>query len=115
MVSPSQVENPVTPAVEDEATESAQRIFSFAIIVSAIRCTLTYVVFPFLLPFAGLADFGPYIGVLLAVVAIVSNTVSIRRMHRAHHPWRVPVSMINVSMIVLVSVLLIDDIRTLLF
>ncbi len=101
------------PAGDVEQTESAQRVFSFSILVSAIRCTLTYVVFPFLLPFVGLADFGPYIGVVVAVVAIVSNVISIRRMHRAQHPWRVPVTIINVAMIGLVTALLIDDIATL--
>jgi len=98
----------------DAETEDAQRTFSFAILVSAIRCTLTYVIFPFVLPFAGLAGLGPIIGVIVSVVAVVANVSSIRRMHAAQHRWRVPVSIINVAMIVLVIALLVIDLFDLL-
>lgn len=98
-----------TPASEEE-TEDAQRTFSAAIIVSAVRCTLTYVIFPFVLPFAGLAEIGPVIGVIVSVIAVVANVSSIRRMHAAQHRWRVPVSIINVAMIILVVTLLVIDV-----
>lgn len=94
---------------ENSEEEAAHRTFNFSIIVSAIRCTLTYVVFPFLAPFVGLADVGPVIGVIVGVIAIVANVVSIRRMWRAEHKWRVPVSVINVAMIGLVLYLVTDD------
>lgn len=98
------------PATGAEAeTEEAQRTFSLAIVVSAVRCTLTYVIFPFVLPFAGLADLGSVIGVVLSAVAIVANVVSIRRMHLAQHKWRVPVTAINIAMIGLVVALLVID------
>ena len=94
---------------DDEQEEEAQRVFSLAIIVSAVRCTLTYVIFPFVLPFAGLADLGSVIGIVVSVVAIVANVVSIRRMHKAQHKWRVPVTVINIAMIGLVVALLVID------
>lgn len=93
----------------EEATEDAQRVFNLAILVSAVRCTLTYVIFPFVLPFAGLADLGPWIGVVVSVVAVVANVSSIRRMHRAQHRWRVPVTVVNIAMIGLVIALLFID------
>lgn len=89
--------------------EEAQRTFSLSILVSAVRCTLTYVIFPFVLPFAGLAEFGAVIGVVLSVVAIVANVMSIRRMHAAEHKWRVPVTAVNIAMIILVVTLLVVD------
>ena len=93
----------------DEQEEDAQRVFSLAIVVSAVRCTLTYVIFPFVLPFAGLADLGAVIGIIVSVVAVVANVVSIRRMHKAQHKWRVPVTVINIAMIGLVVALLVID------
>lgn len=93
----------------DHEEEAAHRVFNFSIIVSAVRCTLTYVVFPFLAPFVGLADVGPVIGLIVGVIAIVANIVSIRRMWSAEHKWRVPVSVINVAMIGLVLYLVADD------
>lgn len=101
----------VTTSAEEEA---AHRVFNFSIIASAVRCTLTYVVFPFVAPFAGLADLGPVIGVVVGVVAIVANVVSIRRMGRAKHKWRVPVSIVNLAMIGLVLYLVADDLLELL-
>lgn len=97
----------VVDAVNDD--EEAQRTFSLSILVSAVRCTLTYVIFPFVLPFAGLAEFGSVVGVVLSTVAIVANVSSIRRMHAAQHKWRVPVTVINIAMIGLVVTLLVLD------
>jgi len=102
-----------------EETEDAQRVFSFAIVVSAIRCTLTYVVFPFVLPWFGFADWdnngwGPSIGVIVGAVAIASNVISIKRMWKADHHLRKPVTVINLAMIGLVVALVADDLMTLL-
>lgn len=96
----------VDEVLEDEA---AERVFSFAIVVSAIRCTLTYVIFPFVAPFAGLADWGPWIGVIVGVIAIASNVISIKRMWASDHRWKKPVSVVNVAMIGLVVALVADD------
>lgn len=109
---PSVAPLPSNPAVDGD--EAAQRIFSTSIVVSAIRCTLTYVIFPFVAPFAGFADFGATIGVIIGTVAIVANIVSIRRMWNAEHRWRKPVTLINLAMIGLVLYLVIDDVRELL-
>ena len=75
------------------AQEDAQRAFNMSIIVSGIRCTLAYVVLPFITPLIGLAPgVGPAIGIPVASVAIVANVVSIRRFWRAQHPWRKPIT-----------------------
>jgi len=104
---------------ETEETEDAERVFSFAIVVSAIRCTLTYVVFPFVLPWFGFADWdnngwGPSIGVIVGAIAIVSNVISIKRMWKADHHLRKPVTVVNLAMIGLVIALVADDLITLL-
>ena len=96
----------------DSRTE-AQRAFNTSIIISGIRCTLAYVVLPFIAPLIGLAPgVGPLIGIPVATVAIVANVVSIRRFHRAQHPWRVPITILNVLIIGLMVVLIANDLRT---
>ncbi len=105
-----------TPAVVPDvaAEEEAQRTFSLSIVVSGIRCLLTYVVFPFVAPIVGIASgVGSAIGVVISVIAIAANLWSIRRFHSSHHPWRWPITAINVSIIVLLAVLLVLDLGNL--
>lgn len=103
----------VTPNAPTEA--DANRAFSTSVLVSAVRCTLTYVVFPWLLPAFGLAaGVGPGIGVAVGAVAIASNVASIRRFHRSGHRWRWQITALNVTIIVLLCILGAQDVLELL-
>lgn len=107
----SPLEAPAAPSVSEDA---ATRAFSVSMLVSAIRCVLTYVVFPWLLPLLGVAGgIGPSLGLAIAAVAIVSNVVSIRRFWRADHRWKHQITVLNVAVIILVSVLAASDIAAL--
>jgi hypothetical protein len=98
-----------------DAPEKAERVFSKSVAISGIRCTLTYVIFPFVAPLVGIAsDVGAVIGVLIGVVAIVFNVMSIRRFFAADHPYKWWASAMNVAVIVLLLVLFIVDSQTLL-
>jgi hypothetical protein len=97
-------------SVAATAGRSAERAFSKSIIVSAVRCTLAYVLIPFAFPLIGLgAGVGPWIGIPVGVAALIANVVSIRRFQRSQHQWRWPMTVINVAIIGLVTVLLIAD------
>jgi hypothetical protein len=102
---------PSTPAgTQDEAA----RLFSLSIVVSGIRCLLTYVVFPWVLPVLGIAGgVGPAVGVLVGVVAIAFNALSIRRWRASTHAWRVPLMAINSAVIVLLVILVALDVSEL--
>lgn len=90
--------------------EQAQRTFSLSIVVSAIRCLLTYVILPFVAPVIGLAPgVGPTVGITVGTVAIAANVFSIRRFWRAEHPWRRPVTAVHVGVIGLLVVLVVLD------
>jgi len=90
--------------------EEAQRGFSISIVVSGIRCSLTYLVFPFLLPLLGLAPgVGPVLGIGIGTFAIAANGLSIRRFWRAQHPWRRPITMLHLGVITLLVVLVALD------
>lgn len=101
---------PTTTAPDGAELASAERAFSKSIAVSAIRCTLTYVLIPFVFPLIGFGTgVGPWIGVPIGLAAIVANVVSIRRFHRADHKWKWPMTAINVGIIALLTVLVVID------
>jgi hypothetical protein len=113
------IEQSTTPTAPGTAStvarqEGAQQVFSRSMLISATRCLLTYLVFPFLAPLIGWgADVGPAIGVLIGGVAIAANVFSIRRFWRSDHPWKIPVSALNVAIIGLLSVLIVIDLNEL--
>ena len=114
-------EHPSSDVADDAATSTqhveqseAQRAFNWSIVVSGIRCTLAYVVLPFIAPLIGLAPgVGPVLGIAIAVVAIVANVFSIRRFWAAQHPWRRPITVLHLAVIAFMVVLIINDLATL--
>ena len=97
-----------TAAAATELDEASARTLRFSILISAIRCTLTYVLLPFVAPFIGLAPgVGPAVGIPIALVALWANIASIKRHWHSDHRWKWPVSALNVGIIVLLVILLI--------
>lgn len=97
------------------STDAAQRAFSRSMLISATRCTLTYVVLPFLAPLLGVAaGVGPVLGLVIGVAAIVSNVVTIRRFWAADHRWRWAYSGLALGVMILVAVLVAGDVAALL-
>jgi hypothetical protein len=93
---------------------AAQRAFSTSVLVSATRCTLTYLVLPFLLPALGLAaGVGPAIGIPVGIVAIGCNITTIRRFWAADHRYRWAYTALALTVIVLLAVLLVEDVASL--
>ena len=97
------------------ATEgAAQRAFSTSVLVSAVRCTLTYVVLPFIAPALGLAaGVGPALGIPIGIVAIVANIATIRRFWAADHRWRWAYTALALAIIGLLVVLMAIDLSAL--
>ena len=87
--------------------------FQRSMLISATRCTLTYVVFPFLLPFLHFLRGGaPVMGVIIGSVALVCDTFTIRRFFAIDHKWRWYFSSIAFGIMCLLSVLLVQDLST---
>ena len=77
------------PDGESTTTRSAQRAFSGSMVISGVRCLLTYVLLPFVAPAFGLATgVGPAVGVVIGVVAIAANVATVRRLWAADHRRR---------------------------
>lgn len=92
----------------------AQKAFQTSIAISAVRCTLMYLVFPFVLPAVGLAQgWGPAIGLVIGAVAVVSMYYSMRRFWRAEHPKRWWYAGLAGAVFVLLVVMAISDISDL--
>lgn len=98
-----------------EYTEAeATKAFSTSVMVSGVRCLFAYVLLPWVLPALGIAgDWGPWLGLIVGPIAIVFNVLSIRRFQRSGHKWRWPITAINVSIIILLVVLMVQDVATL--
>lgn len=100
----------VREAPSPEKLQSAQRSFSISMVISGIRCVLTYVILPFVTPFVGLAPgVGPGLGVAVGTVAIAANVFSMRRFWRLRHPWRKPITVLHLGVIAFLLVLVTLD------
>ena len=101
-------------ATVQKSAESAQRIFTMSMLVSGIRCVLSYVILPFVTPFLGLAPgVGPILGIAIGTVAIAANVWSLNRFWKLKHRWRKPVTVLHVGVIALILVLIAMDIAEL--
>ncbi len=102
-------------APETVSNEKAQNTFSTAMVISGIRCAFTYVIFPILAPALGVASgVGSGIGLVASLIGIVANIYSIKRFHASNHHWKWKITFLNVSVIILLTVLLILDLTSLL-
>lgn len=99
--------DPFACVVPDTSTE---RAFTWSMVVSGVRCTLTYVIFPFVTPLIGLAPgVGPAIGLGVGTVAIASNVIGFRRFGRSTHRWRKPAMVIHAGVTGLLLVMMAID------
>ena len=93
------------------SSQSAYSAFQRSMMISAIRCTLTYVVFPFVVPAVGFATgVGPIIGIVIGLIAMTCDVFTIRRFFAVDHKWRWHFSAVALSVIGLLSVLMVQDI-----
>lgn len=91
--------------------DAAQRLFSFSILLSALRCLLSYVALPIVTPVLGVATgVGPVVGIPIAVVALVFDVKGIRRFWLADHRWRWGISLIYLVVMGFVTALLVIDV-----
>lgn len=90
------------------------RIFSLSMVLSGLRCVLSYVVLPVVLPAIGVArGVGPAIGIPIALVALYFDAKGIRRFWLADHRYRWPITLLYLAVMSLVVVLLAENIAQL--
>ena len=103
------------PADKPKASRrEANKAFSTSILVSAVRCILTYIVLPFVAPILGIAkDVGPLIGIPIGIAAVVCNVLSMRRFFAADHKWRWAYAAIGTTVIAFMMVFMVRDLADL--
>ena len=66
-----------------------ERAFTFAILLSALRCTVQYVILPLVLPWVGVvAEVPAWVTLALTVLALASLIRSVRILWRMRHAQR---------------------------
>ena len=76
-------------SVDRKSGEGAHRTFRISVVISALRCLITYLAIPVLIPILSLAGWvAAPVGVALCVIAAVNGVISLRRFWRADHPHR---------------------------
>lgn len=103
------------PEGQTATAAEARSAFQKSLLISTCRCLLMYVVFPFVLPAVGLAQgVGPYVGLAIGVLAMVSITYSIRRFWRANHSKRWHYTVFGTTIIAFLAVLAVQDLSSIL-
>lgn len=102
------------PQTRQGTSAQAQTAFQKSIVVSALRCIVTYIFLPFVAPWIGLfRDGGPLLGIVISVVAMISITFSMRRFWGSRHPHRWTYAVLGGTMSIFLSFLLVRDILSL--
>jgi hypothetical protein len=128
---PTTIATPATPATSDSSADrfmrrllrlpegrtatadQARSAFQKSLFISTCRCMLMYIVFPFVLPAVGVArGVGPYIGLTIGVLAMVSIVYSIRRFWRADHSKRWHYTVFGTVILAFLTYLAVKDIST---
>lgn len=74
---------------QDSLPAPAQRALTAGLLLSAFRCTVQYVLLPFVLPWIGLAaSIPPWVTLALGGLALISLTRNVRYLWRLHHARR---------------------------
>ncbi|HIT76484.1 MAG TPA: hypothetical protein IAA98_12940 [Candidatus Avipropionibacterium avicola] len=89
-----------TEAGEDRAEPSGHKPLQASLIISALRCTVVYVVLPFVFPIIGATRLmTTSISFVACAIAIVSAAVSIRRFWRSQHRMRMVYTVAAIAVI----------------
>jgi hypothetical protein len=94
---------------------SARSLVERSLLISMVRCLLTYIVLPFVAPVVGVGvGVTPVVGVSVGLVAIVANVASVRRFWRADHRYRWHYTALASLIVVLLTWLIVADVIELL-
>lgn len=109
-------ESPVDPqATETALATRVERGFTFAILLSALRCTVQYVILPFVLPWIGVASSVPaWITLALSALALFSLVRNLRYLWRMRYARRWSYFALAVIVMAALLVFVTVDLRSLL-
>ncbi|WP_197511864.1 hypothetical protein [Tessaracoccus coleopterorum] len=83
-------------------------------LISAVRCLITYLLIPVLVPLLSLSGWvAAPVGIALCVVAVVNGVISMRRFWRADHPQRWTYTLFMAVIFAILTVALVSDLSRL--
>lgn len=75
--------------IDRRSGEGAHRAFRIAVAISGLRCLITYLAIPLLVPLLSLSGWvAAPIGIALCVVAVVNGIIAVRRFWISDHRYR---------------------------
>ncbi len=90
---------------------TAEKVFGTSLLISSVRCLLTYVLLPLLKPVIDLSGgVGPVLGLVIGAVSGTAIVFSMRRFWRANHRWRWGYTVLGGGILVLLVVQAVGDI-----
>jgi hypothetical protein len=96
------------------AGQTAEKAFGTSLLVSTVRCLLTYVLLPLLKPVVDLTGgVGPVVGLVIGAVSATAIVYSMRRFWRANHRWRWGYTVLGGGILVLLAVQAVRDVAAL--
>ncbi|MFT3796854.1 hypothetical protein [Microbacterium sp.] len=99
------------PATDKRAARGAERAFRTAIIVSGIRCLITYLAVPILIPVAAVAGMiATPLSIALCLFAAVNGVIGVRRFWISNHRYRWMYTGFMAVVFVVLAVALVMDI-----
>lgn len=94
---------------------SVEGAFRRSMLISTIRCSLTYLVFPFILPALGLmSGVGVAVGAVIGLLAIACDVFTIRRFFAVDHKWRWHYAAAGSTVVCFLTLLLAQDLMSIL-
>ena len=100
--------------LDRRSTQGAHRAFRVSVVVSAVRCLITYVLIPIAVPILSLSGWiAAPIGMALCVLAVVNGIVSMRRFWRSDHRQRWMYTAFIGTVFVILAVALVSDLTRL--
>lgn len=101
-------------ASDPKVLGDAHKAFRTSLVVSAVRCLITYLVVPIAVPLLSFAGvFAAPIGIALCVVAVVNGVVSVRRFWTSNHSMKWMYTWFMVFVFLVLGVALYADISRL--
>lgn len=106
---------PGTGHPESALPRRVERAFTFAILLSALRCTVQYVVLPFVLPWVGVAArVPPWVTLALGTLALISLARNMRYLWHLRHARRRSYLLLALVVIAALLLFMAVDLRALL-
>lgn len=100
--------------VDRGAVTGAHRAFRISVVVSAVRCIITYLAIPIVVPLLSLSGWvAAPVGIALCVVAVVNGVVSVRRFWASDHARRWTYTVFMGVVFVILAVAMVSELQRL--